>query len=200
MGRQRSHQSLSTHHSNRQYTLGRLVLYLVLGHGGTMVHLLHPPVWQQRCPPTHLQARLQQEHILSEKRQVLQAMSQFLIINLDESNQISASVQQGFLENIIQLPTVKIKRPYSSHVEEFPRTASFIATNNIDDILSDPSGSRRFIGVKLTGPIDVSVQPNHKQLFAQALTALNNGEKCYFDNLQTKLLMTATRTSMWKCH
>ena len=147
----------------------------------------------RRLLPPELQWGYNDNLILSEKRQVLQAMSQFMIINLDEFNQISATVQQGFLKNIIQLPTVKIKRPYGSHVEEFPRTASFIATSNIDDILADPSGSRRFIGVKLTGPIDVSVQPNHQQLFAQALAALNKGEKCYFDNLQTQLLMESNQ-------
>ncbi len=147
----------------------------------------------RRLLPRELQWGYNDNLILSEKRQVLQAMSQFLIINLDEFNQISAATQQGFLKNIIQLPTVKIKRPYGSHVEEFPRTASFIATSNIDDILSDPSGNRRFIGVKLTGPIDVSVQPNHRQLFAQALTALENGEKCYFDELQTRMLMDSNK-------
>jgi hypothetical protein len=57
------------------------------------------------------------------------------------------------------------------------------------DILSDPSGNRRFIGVELTGPIDVSVRPNYQQLFAQALTALHNGEKSYFDAEQVKLIM-----------
>ncbi len=59
--------------------------------------------------------------------------------------------------------------------------SSFIATSNMTDILTDPSGNRRFIGVELTGPIDVSVRPNYQQLFAQALTALHNGEKSYFD-------------------
>ena len=147
----------------------------------------------RRLLPPELQWGYNDNLLLSEKRQVLQAMSQFLIVNLDEFNQISATVQQGFLKNIIQLPTIKIKRPYGSHVEEFPRTASFIATSNIDDILSDPSGSRRFIGVKLTGPIDVSVQPNHQQLFAQALAALDKGEKCYFDNVQTQLLMDSNK-------
>ena len=147
----------------------------------------------RRLLPQELQWGFNDNLILSEKRQVLQAMSQFLLINLDEFNQISESVQQGFLKNIIQLPTVKIKRPYGSHVEEFPRTASFIATSNIDDILSDPSGSRRFIGVRLTGPIDVSIKPNHRQLFAQALAALEKGEKCYFDSTQTQLLMESNK-------
>ena len=147
----------------------------------------------RRLIPPQLQWGYTDNLILSEKRQVLQAMSQCLLINLDEFNQISAKVQQGFLKNLIQLPNVKYKPPYSSHVQEFPRTASFIATSNMDDILTDPSGNRRFIGIELTGPIDVSVRPNYQQLFAQAEKAIWNGEKTYFDAEQTALIMENNR-------
>lgn len=147
----------------------------------------------RRLIPPQLQWGYTDNLILSEKRQVLQAMSQCLLINLDEFNQISAKVQQGFLKNLIQLPNVKYKPPYGSHVQEFPRTASFIATSNMDDILTDPSGNRRFIGIELTGPIDVSVRPNYQQLFAQAEKAIWNGEKPYFDAEQTALIMENNR-------
>ena len=143
----------------------------------------------RRLLPPELQWGYSDNLVLSEKRQVYQAMAQFMVINLDEFNQISPQVQQGFLKNLIQLPTLKYKPPYGSHVMEFPRLASFIATSNMKDILTDPSGNRRFIGVELTGPIDVSVRPNYQQLFAQALTALHNGEKSYFDAEQVKLIM-----------
>ncbi len=135
----------------------------------------------RRLVPPSLSWGYNDNLILSEKRQVLQGMAQFLLINLDEFNQISPQVQQGFLKNLLQLPTVKIKPPYGSHVEEFPRLASFIATSNMTDILSDPSGSRRFLGVELTGPIDVSQRINYEQLYAQAMQALERGEKSYFD-------------------
>lgn len=143
--------------------------------------------------PPELQWGYNDNLVLSEKRQVLQAMCQSLVINLDEFNQISPQVQQGFLKNIIQLPSVKIKPPYGSHVQEFPRMASFIATSNMEDILSDPSGNRRFLGVELTGPIDVSQRPNYEQLYAQALSALRAGEKTYFDVEQTRLIMANNR-------
>ncbi len=143
--------------------------------------------------PPELQWGYNDNLVLSEKRQVLQAMCQVLLLNLDEFNQISPQVQQGFLKNIIQLPSVKMKPPYGSHVQEFPRMASFIATSNMEDILSDPSGNRRFLGVELTGPIDVSQLPNYEQLYAQALAALQAGEKTYFDAEQTKLIMASNR-------
>lgn len=143
--------------------------------------------------PPELQWGYNDNLVLSEKRQVLQAMCQSLVINLDEFNQISPQVQQGFLKNIIQLPSVKIKPPYGSHVQEFPRMASFIATSNMEDILSDPSGNRRFLGVELTGPINVSLRPNYEQLYAQALSALRAGEKTYFDAEQTRQIMANNR-------
>lgn len=143
----------------------------------------------RRLVPPSLSWGYNDNLILSEKRQVLQGMSQFLLINLDEFNQISPQVQQGFLKNLLQLPTVKIKPPYGSHVEEFPRLASFIATSNMTDILSDPSGSRRFLGIELTGPIDVSQRINYEQLYAQAMQALEKGEKPYFDAKENAEIM-----------
>ena len=130
---------------------------------------------------------------LDEKRPVLQAMSQMLLINLDEFNQISARTQEGFLKNVIQLARVKARRPYGQHVEEFPRLASFIATTNMSDVLADPTGNRRFIGVELTGPIDVSLLPNHEQIYAQAQALIDQGEPYWFDDRETQLIMRHNR-------
>ena len=88
---------------------------------------------------------------------------------------------------------MKIKRPYGRHVEDFPRRASFIATTNQADVLADPSGSRRFLGVELTGPIDVSTPPNHEQLYAQAMQALHRHESYYFGPAETQQIMESNR-------
>ena len=173
-------------YSHRQY--GNSVAPLLISKQG-----YNKSTFCRRLLPMDLQWGYTDNLILSEKRQVLQAMAQSLLINLDEFNQISPQVQQGFLKNLIQLPSVKMKPPYGSHVMEFPRLASFIATSNMTDLLSDPSGNRRFIGIELTGPIDVSVRPNYEQLYAQALEALHAGEKSYFDADQTQLLMDSNK-------
>lgn len=130
---------------------------------------------------------------LAERRHVMTAMSQQLLINLDEFNQISPHVQQGFLKNVIQLPRVRIRRPYATHAEDVPRTASFIATSNMTDILADPSGNRRFIGIELTAPIDVSHAPDHRQLYAQALHMLLHGRRPWFDKAETQAIMQWNR-------
>ena len=130
---------------------------------------------------------------IDDKKQVLQQMAQMLLINLDEFNQISPKTQQGFLKNIITLSSVKIKRPYGRHVEDFPRRASFIATTNQADVLADPTGSRRFLSVELTGPIDVSTPPNHEQLYAQAMQALHRHELYYFGREESQQIMEWNR-------
>ena len=130
---------------------------------------------------------------IDDKKLVLQQMAQMLLINLDEFNQISPKTQQGFLKNIITLSSVKIKRPYGRHVEDFPRRASFIATTNQADVLADPTGSRRFLSVELTGPIDVSTPPNYEQLYAQAMQALHKHEPYFFGPAETQQIMEWNR-------
>ena len=130
---------------------------------------------------------------MAEERPVLQAMAQMLLISLDEFNQISPKRQEGFLKNIIQMPVVKVKRPYGRHIEEMPRFASFIATTNLPDVLSDPSGSRRFVGVYVDGDIDTRHTPNHPQLFAQAMAELDEGARYWLDAEETFVLMEHNR-------
>ena len=143
--------------------------------------------------PNELQWGYNDNLQMNEKKSVLQAMSQFLLINLDEFNAISPKIQEGFLKNVIQLASVKVKRPYGKHVEDFPRLASFIATANMTDILADPSGSRRFIGIELNGPIRTNVHIDHDQLYAQILDALDVNEPYWFDQEQTDLIMESNR-------
>ena len=143
--------------------------------------------------PPELQWGYNDNLVLSEKKAVLQAMSQFLLINLDEFNQIPPKVQDGFLKNLIQLSSVKVKRPYGKHVEDFPRLASFIATANVTDLLADPTGNRRFIGIELTGPINVRRRINYRQLYAQAVTLIEKGEPYWLDAEQTQLVIESNR-------
>ena len=130
---------------------------------------------------------------MAEERPVLQAMAQMLLISLDEFNQISPKRQEGFLKSIIQMPVVKVKRPYGRHIEEMPRFASFIATTNQPDVLSDPSGSRRFVGIYVDGDIDTRHTPNHPQLFAQAMAELDNGTRYWLNTDETAVLMEHNR-------
>ena len=130
---------------------------------------------------------------VNEKKQTLQAMHNFLLINLDEFNQISPKIQEGFLKNVIQLPSVKMKRPYGKHVEDFKRMASFIATTNEVNVLSDPTGNRRFICVQLKAPINTKYKPNYEALYSQAYQLVMKGEQYWFNAEEIKEVMAHNR-------
>ncbi len=170
-----------------------------LRYGNSMVPLLiskqgyNKSTFCKSILPSELQWGYNDSLVLSEKKSVLQAMSQFLLINLDEFNQISPKVQEGFLKNVVQLASVKVKPPYGKHVENFPRRASFIATANVSDILTDPTGSRRFIGIELTGPINMTRPINYRQLYAQAVDMLSKGTPHWLDEEQTREVMASNQ-------
>lgn len=145
--------------------------------------------------PKELSWGFQENQDVGEKRATLMAMHHSLLINLDEFNGISQKVQESFLKNIIQLPSVKIKRPYGKHVEEFKRYASFIATTNEMNVLSDPTGNRRFICVRLTAPIDTSIKPNYEALYGQAYTIVTERRmQWWFEPEEVKEIMAHNRS------
>ena len=112
----------------------------------------------------------------SKKRDAELYLTRFGLINIDEFDQVSER-HQGFLKHLLQKPVVNIRKPYATQVEAVQRYASFIATSNHTDLLSDPSGSRRFICIEVLGMID-NVQPiDYAQLYAQAIAALDRNER-----------------------
>ena len=127
------------------------------------------------------------------QRQVIQAMADSLLINLDEFNSISRKTQEGFLKNTLQLATLSLKRPYARRPEQAKRIASFIATSNMTDVLTDPSGSRRFFVVNLTAPIRTDQPIPYRQLYAQAIQAVRNNEQRWFGPEEQLLVMDHNR-------
>ena len=130
---------------------------------------------------------------LENSRQVMQSMCECLLINIDEFNSISKKVQEGFLKNTIQLATIPLKRPYARTVVQERRMASFIATSNLTDILSDPSGSRRFFVVNLTKPVRMTGHIPYAQLYAQAVAAVKQDERRWFDEEDILQVMAHNR-------
>ena len=115
----------------------------------------------------------------SNRRDVQLALNRFALINMDEFDSIGPSYQ-GFLKHILQKAIVQTRRLHGSSTEQLRRYATFIATSNNFDLLTDPTGSRRFICIEVEGVIDY-VQPiDYEQLYAQALHAVRNKERYWF--------------------
>ena len=123
----------------------------------------------------------------SSKRDAERYLGRFFLVNLDEFDQISIN-QQAFLKHLLQKPSASIRKPYGASILEVRRYASFIATSNHKDLLSDLSGNRRFICVEVTAPIDTNVSVNYNQLYAQAFHAVMHGERYWLDDAEEALL------------
>lgn len=119
-------------------------------------------------------------------------LGRFLLVNLDEFDQISSN-QQGFLKHLLQKPVANLRKPYGSTIQEVRRYASFIGTSNQMDLLTDPSGSRRFICIEVTAPIDTNVTINYKQLYAQAMDAIYKGERYWLNDEDEAILKETNR-------
>ncbi len=126
------------------------------------------------------------------KQEAERYLGRFFLINIDEFDQINVS-QQGFLKHLLQKPVANLRKPYGNTIREMRRYASFIGTSNQKDLLTDPSGSRRFICIEVTAPIQTNVTINYKQLYAQAMEAIYKGERYWLDDEDEKILKQTNR-------
>ena len=137
--------------------------------------------------PPELQAYYTDRIDFSNKRDAEISLNRFALINMDEFDQNRES-QQAFLKHIIQKPVINVRRPHGTATQELRRYASFIGTSNHKDLLTDTSGSRRYIVIYVEGPIDCS-PIDYEQLYAQAMHDLYKGERYWF-NKEDEEVMT----------
>ena len=121
---------------------------------------------------------------LAQEEQCLRKMGQHLLVNLDEFDRHSAT-GHATLKGLLQLSTIKVKRPHRAQFEEMERLASFIGTSNRRMLLHDRTGSRRYICVELAAPIDVDTPICHDQLYAQAVHLLDEGFRYWLEEEET---------------
>lgn len=126
------------------------------------------------------------------KQEAERSLGRFFLINIDEFDQINAN-QQGFLKHLLQKPVANLRKPYGSTIQEMRRYASFIGTSNLKDLLTDPSGSRRFICIEVTGPIQTNVTINYRQLYAQAMHDIMKGERYWLDDTDEAIVKEYNR-------
>lgn len=126
------------------------------------------------------------------KQEAERSLGRFFLINIDEFDQINAN-QQGFLKHLLQKPVANLRKPYGTTIQEMRRYASFIGTSNLKDLLTDPSGSRRFICIEVTGPIQTNVTINYRQLYAQAMHDIMKGERYWLDDTDEAIVKEYNR-------
>ena len=119
-------------------------------------------------------------------------LASYGLINLDEFDRLPVS-RMPQLKNLMQMEDLRVRRAYRRSAEALPRIASFIGTSNRRDLLTDLSGSRRFICVEVEHAIDCTTPIDHAQLYTQLLHELNNGERCWFSKAEEAEIQAANR-------
>ena len=134
-----------------------------------------------RLLPPELQEYYLDHLNLSNKFDKEMALTNNLLVNLDELDAIRPS-QQAALKQTLSKIKVNGRTIYGSSQQDRPRYASFVATTNNPHPLSDVTGSRRFICIEISDGqyIDNAGEIDYEQLYAQLVYEVNELKAPYW--------------------
>jgi hypothetical protein len=113
-------------------------------------------------------------------------LARMMLINFDELEAFSKQELNRFKELITRL-VISERAPYARNTEHFVRHASICASSNNRQLLSDPSGSRRFFCNTVIS-IDSSFKIDHAAIYAQAYALYKSGFRYWFDKEDIELI------------
>ena len=140
--------------------------------------------------PDTLQRYFTESFDLTHPSSAEQKLATFGLINLDEFDRLPAS-RMPQLKNLMQMERLHIRRAYKHSGEPLPRIASFIGTSNRRDLLTDRTGSRRFLCVEVEGMIDCTTPIEYEQLYAQLKHEIVHGERTWFSKEEETAIQEA---------
>jgi predicted P-loop ATPase len=120
-------------------------------------------------------------------------LANYGLINLDEFDRYSAK-KMPQLKNLMQEQALSVQLAYQRTETTLHRIASFIGTSNRRDLLTDTTGSRRFICIELEKEIDCETPIDYAQLYAQLKEELLSGERTYFTKDEEREIQQNNRT------
>lgn len=134
------------------------------------------------CPPA-LHDYSYTGKIYPQEKDTLTYIGQNLIVNIDDQLKALNKRDENELKNLITCPMVKYRMPYDKYVEEHPHLASFVASVNGNDFLTDPTGSRRFLPFEvLSIDIERAKAISMNNVYAEAKALLKSGFRYWFDD------------------
>ena len=140
-------------------------------------------VFVRRLLPPHLREYFLGHLNLSNKFDKEMALTNNLLVNLDELDAISHG-QQASLKQTLSVNKVNSRPIFGRAQEDRPRFASFVATTNNRHPLQDSTGSRRYICIQIPDGqmIDNTGEIDYGQLYAQVVYELQELKAPYWFN------------------
>ena len=134
------------------------------------------------CPPA-LHGYSYTGKIYPQEKDTLTYIGQNLIVNIDDQLKALNKRDENELKNLITCPMVKYRMPYDKYVEEHPHLASFVASVNGNDFLTDPTGSRRFLPFEVLAiDIERAKAISMDAVYTEAKALLKSGFRYWFND------------------
>lgn len=137
--------------------------------------------WLNRLFPPELKKYLYNGLIDPGNKDTLVYLSSCGLIIVDELETFR-SKQLGQFKEVVTKPQITVRKPYGRNSEVLERRASFAASVNQAQFLTDRTGSRRFLCLELLGTIDLGNCNPIEQLWAQCLVLFQSDYRYWFDN------------------
>ena len=142
--------------------------------------------WVEKLVPKPLKEYLFSGTINPNNKDTLVQLSECMLINLDELENLNRS-EIGSLKEIITKTQIRMRKAYGHNNETMPRRASFAGSVNTAQFLNDSTGSRRFLcfeleWIKYQHDVDINMA------FSQALFLFKSGFRFWFDQEEIKLI------------
>ena len=134
------------------------------------------------CPPA-LKGYSYTGKIYPQEKDTLTYIGQNLIVNIDDQLKALNKRDENELKNLITCPMVKYRMPYDKYVEEHSHLASFVASVNGNDFLTDPTGSRRFLPFEVLAiDIERAKEISMDAVYTEAKALLKSGFRYWFND------------------
>ena len=159
---------------NLSRDFGNAVVPMLIGDQGT-----HTSTFCRLLLPPELREYYIDDIKLDNAEQVERMLGRMLLVNIDEYN-AKTEREQAKIKRILTEKDIQTRRMRSDQYVMLPRMASFIATTNDYEPLCDPTGSRRYLCCEIEGIIDTNTPIDYSQLYAQAVTELQQGARWHF--------------------
>jgi predicted P-loop ATPase len=141
--------------------------------------------------PKQLSSYYTDDFSLNSKGNADRKLVEFALINIDEFDKMPVKKMPD-LKTLMQTLRPSFVKAYKTTFNQLPRIASFAGTSNERQLLTDRTGSRRFL---ILEPDDVIRVDGicHDQIYAQLLHEMENGRRYYFTKEEESEMQTANQ-------
>lgn len=189
-------------------TVNHEILVLVGRQGAyktTWLHRLLPPELRRYFCVKPNSGQISKDDVLT--------LSEFALVCLEEIEELR-SFELNRLKALVTIPDINERRAYAHYKEKRPHIASFCATTNNIQFLSDLTGNRRWLPFEVEDILNPYTYPlNYEGVYAQAYSLWKGGFRYWFEgdeihrvnevnerfqvaSLETDLILTLFRRPM----